>query len=663
MNGIVAHITPTDPLTGEYPINSQHNPILRRERRDLCVWLQDKMPMTNQDGSPQTSRVWNKRVFEKLKGLRDEHQRMGGHNTKVVKMIRLHNKVLVEKSVTEPVFQETARARGAFNFPLDMDKEKSFAKKHTSFVTPTAEIPSFGFHAAAFPADNTPAAAPPPIGGHATAAPASSPHAASATAFSPHAEADPYVNARAAATPTAHAKAASVAASVLSEEESRAQNMVKNVVKATGASKLRTKTTKLSSKAATMPGETYEAAVVMQRHKLANAWNTINGDTDKSVFKPFPTTEFLQNITDGTIIEAFLESSKTKQASFTYASLKDVLQWSNIGTDDEKRVTADFKRRMKASGAFKDAQVKGKELLARRQEAAVAAKLAKASAKAANQEARQKRGQRATATKGEHIRREATRFAEEYDLEDKEEDERDSKEVVQGGRAMAMKEYKLEGVSAKVASNHTRRLLMALEGCTHTVWGEKPSFKWSHNDMSTNQAFDTHNIRIGAVCEVQFDVENVSNPYVGILIGVRVPLASEDTDTKMVVEFAHFMNDFEYVVLSTSLMAEKIRFFPSVYMDSEYVLRNEADDEVVSKKDFVESSGEAHKETIYGQWAKEGGAVCTVCKHANGEGDMLLCDNCDHGCHFACMSPCILVAPEGDWHCSNCAPVAQTTSA
>lgn len=48
-------------------------------------------------------------------------------------------------------------------------------------------------------------------------------------------------------------------------------------------------------------------------------------------------------------------------------------------------------------------------------------------------------------------------------------------------------------------------------------------------------------------------------------------------------------------------------------------------------------------------------AVCQVCKDGGGDDRMLLCEACDVGYHFDCLSPPL----EGAYHTSGCLPVIQ----
>ncbi|KAK3239670.1 hypothetical protein CYMTET_50416 [Cymbomonas tetramitiformis] len=46
--------------------------------------------------------------------------------------------------------------------------------------------------------------------------------------------------------------------------------------------------------------------------------------------------------------------------------------------------------------------------------------------------------------------------------------------------------------------------------------------------------------------------------------------------------------------------------------------------------------------------------ACEVCRKADGEAEMLLCDTCNKGYHLWCLTPALDEVPEGEWLCSGC---------
>ncbi|XP_022659521.1 bromodomain adjacent to zinc finger domain protein 1A-like isoform X1 [Varroa destructor] len=50
-------------------------------------------------------------------------------------------------------------------------------------------------------------------------------------------------------------------------------------------------------------------------------------------------------------------------------------------------------------------------------------------------------------------------------------------------------------------------------------------------------------------------------------------------------------------------------------------------------------------------------AACLVCRKKSNPDQMLLCDGCDRGYHLYCLKPPLDAVPQGDWFCSQCAPI------
>eukprot|EP00854_Cymbomonas_tetramitiformis_P014728 gene14728-biopygen15180 len=46
--------------------------------------------------------------------------------------------------------------------------------------------------------------------------------------------------------------------------------------------------------------------------------------------------------------------------------------------------------------------------------------------------------------------------------------------------------------------------------------------------------------------------------------------------------------------------------------------------------------------------------ACEVCRKADGEAEMLLCDTCNKGYHLWCLTPALSEVPEGEWLCPRC---------
>ncbi|KAH9551742.1 hypothetical protein CY35_09G028900 [Sphagnum magellanicum] len=49
---------------------------------------------------------------------------------------------------------------------------------------------------------------------------------------------------------------------------------------------------------------------------------------------------------------------------------------------------------------------------------------------------------------------------------------------------------------------------------------------------------------------------------------------------------------------------------------------------------------------------------CQVCQRTDDADQMLLCDNCNGGCHLFCLKPELTQVPVGNWYCSSCSPTA-----
>ncbi|XP_067880764.1 bromodomain adjacent to zinc finger domain protein 2A-like isoform X2 [Heterodontus francisci] len=53
---------------------------------------------------------------------------------------------------------------------------------------------------------------------------------------------------------------------------------------------------------------------------------------------------------------------------------------------------------------------------------------------------------------------------------------------------------------------------------------------------------------------------------------------------------------------------------------------------------------------------------CQICQKGDKDELLLLCDNCDQGCHTYCLKPKIIEIPEGDWFCPICTTAANGRS-
>eukprot|EP00041_Stephanoeca_diplocostata_P028857 m.835238 g.835238 ORF g.835238 m.835238 type:complete len:1257 (+) comp23453_c0_seq4:506-4276(+) len=57
------------------------------------------------------------------------------------------------------------------------------------------------------------------------------------------------------------------------------------------------------------------------------------------------------------------------------------------------------------------------------------------------------------------------------------------------------------------------------------------------------------------------------------------------------------------------------------------------------------------------RWDKSAKNIkCKICRRANAEDKLLLCDGCDHGFHMYCLKPKLFTIPEDDWFCKACKP-------
>eukprot|EP01119_Soliformovum_irregulare_P015872 TRINITY_DN4531_c0_g1_i2.p1 TRINITY_DN4531_c0_g1~~TRINITY_DN4531_c0_g1_i2.p1 ORF type:complete len:770 (-),score=257.37 TRINITY_DN4531_c0_g1_i2:86-2395(-) len=46
--------------------------------------------------------------------------------------------------------------------------------------------------------------------------------------------------------------------------------------------------------------------------------------------------------------------------------------------------------------------------------------------------------------------------------------------------------------------------------------------------------------------------------------------------------------------------------------------------------------------------------LCQVCQSGENEDELLLCDQCDDGCHIKCLDPPLDAVPSGEWYCPKC---------
>uniref|UniRef100_A0A1B0GK09 Bromodomain adjacent to zinc finger domain protein 1A n=1 Tax=Lutzomyia longipalpis TaxID=7200 RepID=A0A1B0GK09_LUTLO len=49
-------------------------------------------------------------------------------------------------------------------------------------------------------------------------------------------------------------------------------------------------------------------------------------------------------------------------------------------------------------------------------------------------------------------------------------------------------------------------------------------------------------------------------------------------------------------------------------------------------------------------------AACQICRRKSDPEKMLLCDECNSGCHMFCLKPPLTKIPDGDWFCTKCKP-------
>ncbi|KAK2707515.1 bromodomain adjacent to zinc finger domain protein 1A-like [Artemia franciscana] len=57
------------------------------------------------------------------------------------------------------------------------------------------------------------------------------------------------------------------------------------------------------------------------------------------------------------------------------------------------------------------------------------------------------------------------------------------------------------------------------------------------------------------------------------------------------------------------------------------------------------------------QWNKSIEKIrCRVCRKKSDPEKLLICDNCNKGCHTYCLKPPLAKVPEGDWFCKDCQP-------
>jgi histone demethylase JARID1 len=45
---------------------------------------------------------------------------------------------------------------------------------------------------------------------------------------------------------------------------------------------------------------------------------------------------------------------------------------------------------------------------------------------------------------------------------------------------------------------------------------------------------------------------------------------------------------------------------------------------------------------------------CELCKGGHHEDKIILCDQCDRGCHLFCLTPPLEAVPQGHWVCPLC---------
>jgi len=65
----------------------------------------------------------------------------------------------------------------------------------------------------------------------------------------------------------------------------------------------------------------------------------------------------------------------------------------------------------------------------------------------------------------------------------------------------------------------------------------------------------------------------------------------------------------------------------------------------------IEDSGESEK---YREALDRVDILCEICRKADNEEKMLLCDHCDYGYHIYCLSPTLSKIPDTSWYCDDC---------
>lgn len=667
---IVAFITPENAETGKFPISSCYKPILRLEKKDLVASLMKTFPdVLNRQEQPRTASDWTNVVTAKLKAMRQELDSMGGVNKYMVDKILQNKRRLLKASLTDPNFQDMARTRGAYDGPINLQGAMNTnvdggegGDDGQGLGDTTQGQPRFVNVRGASQSSR----ATPPVGAQASQ-PRSSTAPSATVAPSRMTECAmggaSRVVERTVGQTNARKLVNTMVEGVNRGKESTSSNQVKGKGKQAKASENKRKAD------TTIPSD-FEIQRMRNMDRNRNQLNTILGNTAAGAFQPYPTTVLCEELTNERLIQAFLKVSATRKACFTFDSLHHALGWQSleVGDGDKKRVNADFKYRLQKSPAARDMALaieKGIEMAAARS-AETASKAAKkktmAEEAAASRAARPSRG---TAKKGEAKRRAHIEENEEEEAEAKAEHQ--SLVVVRVSRAKAMKEFNISGRSVRQAMSHTKELLSDIGNSNFNTWGERP-ICGVKDPADEKVVHNINNIPLGTICEVQFTVLGVNEPYLGVLVAAQADVATPET-ARYVVEFAHFANDFSILVMSpTQMMLEHdIRFFTSVYMDNKYHIRDVETDIVVSKEAFIRTCGALNKETLCGEWASAGDGewadkvyACTECGRSDGDGDatMLLCDNCDaHGCHMECFNPVMTVKPKGNWHCSHCPPV------
>ena len=645
----MAFLTPKDRVEGTFePSTSFTKAALKAERSRCAEYLLKEVPMKNIDGVPRTHRDWNRAVGQKLQYMKKQYQNHG-RNTELVRLIQKNEKVLLAKSLEDARYLQTASDRGVYEEPLP---------------------------------NNVPGVRVPP------------PAMASTTSESINEHDVPPVPP---GTRTPYSENGLPRTSVMFE------HMKQNV--ATGGSHVRTPfrdttnmqdgggggasnldgaSARLSKEPPPMrkdpPMNEYEAQRLRNVERRHNVWNKVATAPEggNTLFLPHATAAFLAQVPDDAIITAFNVVSKTRLATFTFGSLGGELKWnaSEMTPTDVKRINANLKERWRKSHAMQAASVEGERLGEERK----ATKAAKAANKTSSKTARNRGGggaggedttrsalPRKAGRVGERKRRTVSKEQDgAADDEAEEEGQVMAREVVTEGRQKAMAVWKLSKRLVTAAKKETKELQAHLSECTHTIWGSKPEFTvW---DVNEEEEKAVTNLRIGALCRVEFEVGSESGvPFVGLLVGIATGADDEaDADdalnerVQLVVEFSSMHNDFAYIVFNVKdmLRMHKLQIFKDVYVDEEYTLKTNSGIPVYSKTSFMKAvnDGKASVETLFGEWAGEGRDVtaCVHCGKTDGEEQMLMCDGCDKGSHMSCISPPLSAMPEGSWHCSTC---------